>query len=339
MKAFPTILETIQIAVLRRALDPASTDAYRLFNGFYEGVPGLVLDRYGSALVIFDHTTENQYSDLATSISTWALETLDGLDAVLFKQRGGSDQAQKKGQFLTGNKLPGRVTEFGVHYALDLQMNQDAGFYLDTRFLRRWLLDNSTGERLLNTFAYTGSLGVAAGVGGAAEVIQTDISRKFLQFAKLSWELNELNKKEQRILPDDFFRVVGRLRKQDRLFDIVIMDPPFFSATAAGRVDLQNESTRLINKIRPLVAHEGRLVVINNALFLSGADFMAELEQLCRSDYLSFEQTIHIPEDITGCPDTIVSPPQVDPAPFNHPTKIAILKVKRKDKKIQLNPQ
>ncbi len=339
MKAFPTILETIQIAVLRRALDPASTDAYRLFNGFYEGVPGLVLDRYGSALVIFDHTTENQYSDLATSISTWALETLDGLDAVLFKQRGGSDQAQKKGQFLTGNKLPGRVTEFGVHYALDLQMNQDAGFYLDTRFLRRWLLDNSTGERLLNTFAYTGSLGVAAGVGGAAEVIQTDISRKFLQFAKLSWELNELNKKEQRILPDDFFRVVGRLRKQDRLFDIVIMDPPFFSATAAGRVDLQNESTRLINKIRPLVAHEGRLVVINNALFLSGADFMAELEQLCRSDYLSFEQTIPIPEDITGCPDTIVSPPPVDPAPFNHPTKIAILKVKRKDKKIQLNPQ
>jgi 23S rRNA (cytosine1962-C5)-methyltransferase len=333
MNPFQPALETIQNAARRRTPDPASTEAFRLFNGFYEGVPGLVLDRYGSALVIFDHTPEAQYSELAKIISKWALETLEGLDAVLLKQRGGSDEFQKKGQFLTGNHLPDQITEFGVHYALDLQMNRDAGFYLDTRLLRRWLLDNAAGKRLLNTFAYTGSLGVAAGVGGAAEVIQTDISRKFLQFAKLSWELNELHKKEQRILPDDFFRVVGRLRHQARLFDRVILDPPFFSATAAGRVDLQNESARLINKIRPLVAHEGRLVVINNALFLSGADFMAELDQLCRSEYLSFEQIIPIPEDITGYPDTIVNPPPVDPAPFNHPTKIAILRVTRKDQR------
>jgi 23S rRNA (cytosine1962-C5)-methyltransferase len=76
------------------------------------------------------------------------------------------------------------------------------------------------------------------------------------------------------------------------------------------------------------------MVIINNALFLSGADFMAELDQLCRSEYLSFEDMIPIPKDITGYPDTITSPPPVDPAPFNHPTKIAILKVTRKDKRI-----
>ena len=333
MTSLPTILETIQHAALRRAVDPATTGAFRLFNGFYEGAPGLVLDRYGPALVIFDHTPEARYSDLAVGITEWALATLEGLEAVLLKQRGGSEETQKKGQLLAGHHLPDQITEFGVHYALNLQMNQDAGFYLDTRLLRRWLLDNAAGKRILNTFAYTGSLGVAAGAGGASEVIQTDISKKFLQFAQKSWDLNVLPSKAQRILPDDFFRVAGRLRNQDRLFDIVILDPPFFSTTEAGRVDLQNESTRLINKIRPLVAHEGWLVVINNALFLSGADFMAELDQLCQSKYLAFESTIPIPEDITGYPDTIVSPPPVDPAPFNHPTKIAILKVTRKDKR------
>jgi 23S rRNA (cytosine1962-C5)-methyltransferase len=83
--------------------------------------------------------------------------------------------------------------------------------------------------------------------------------------------------------------------------------------------------------VRPLVAHAGWLVVINNALFLSGADFMAELESLCSSGHLNIERTITIPIDVTGYPDTIITPPPADPAPFNHPTKIAILKVFRKD--------
>lgn len=324
-------LETIRHAIQRRSFDATLTDTFRLFNGFYEGAPGLVLDRYGATLVILDHSPAGTYTELAKKIGEWALKELDGIVSILFKQRSSSDAAQRVGKLLAGTHLPSQVTEFGVRYALDLQMNQDAGFYIDTRLLRRWLLDNAAGKQVLNTFAYTGSLGVAAGAGGASTVIQTDLSKKFLQFAVKSWDLNEFPRLNQDILPGDFFRVAGRLRNQDRLFDIVILDPPFFSTTGAGRVDLQNESTRLINKIRPLVAHEGRLVVINNALFLFGADFMAELAQLCQSDYLSLERLISIPEDITGYADTIIAPPPVDPAPFNHPTKIAVLRVTRKD--------
>jgi len=121
------------------------------------------------------------------------------------------------------------------------------------------------------------------------------------------------------------------LRNKKALFDCVILDPPFFSQTQAGRVDLQQETTRLINKIRPLVAHEGYMVVINNALFLKGSDFEAELNTLCESDYLQRHKIIPIPEDITGYPSTIVDSPPVDSAPYNHPTKIAILKVLRKE--------
>jgi 23S rRNA (cytosine1962-C5)-methyltransferase len=79
------------------------------------------------------------------------------------------------------------------------------------------------------------------------------------------------------------------------------------------------------------VAHEGYLVVINNALYLSGAEFTSELNGLCKSEYLEFHKTIPIPMDITGYPATIVDSPPVDPSPFNHPTKIAILKIYRKD--------
>jgi len=71
--------------------------------------------------------------------------------------------------------------------------------------------------------------------------------------------------------------------------------------------------------------------VINNALFYSGADFISELDALCQSQYLEMEGLIPVPMDVTGYPETVVSSPPVSPEPFNHSTKIAVLKVFRKD--------
>jgi 23S rRNA (cytosine1962-C5)-methyltransferase len=209
-------------------------------------------------------------------------------------------------------------------------MNQDASFYLDTRNLRNWLLENAKGWNLLNTFAYTGSLGVAGLSGGAEYVIQTDRSKKFLALSRQSAMLNHLDLGKMKLRGTDFFNEVARLKRERALFDCVIIDPPFFSTTSQGTVDLVNESTRLINKVRPLIKDGGRLVTINNALFLSGKDYMQSLEALCQDAYLSIERIIPIPEDITGFPETMIGHPPADPAPFNHSTKIVILRIKRK---------
>jgi len=277
-----------------------------------------------------DNEPEGDLEDFK-EIAAFVLERVEGLSAALLKQRQHADEARKNGILLMGDSLPDEIQEFGVTYALDLQMNQDASFYLDTRNLRRWLLDHSEGLDVLNTFAYTGSLGVAAGAGGARRVIQTDLNSRFLAVGRRSWELNSLPPDGCEWISGDFFRVMGRLRHIDRLFGCVILDPPYFSITDAGQVDLQTQTTRLINKVRPLVAHEGWLVVVNNALFLSGRGFVTELESLCQSPYLSFEGMIDVPQDVIGYPETITDTPPVDPAPFNHPTKIAILRAYRKD--------
>lgn len=324
-------LNHLESIIAKRSALISSTDAYRLCNGFYEGFPGLVFDRYGSALVILDHTEPGTSHGFVKEVAEWGVANLPGLETVLHKQRTHPDEGYRQGVFLAGNHLPDQITEQGIHYALDLQLHQDASFYLDTRNLRHWLQENMRGKRVLNTFCYTGSLGVAAGVGGASLVVQTDLNPKFLNIAQHSWTLNLLPASNCLYFHGDFFRVAGRMRNEARLFDCVILDPPYFSTTEAGRVDLLAETTRLINKVRPLVAHDGWLVVINNALFLSGADFMAEVDQLCQSPYISLETTIPVPPDVTGYADTIVTPPPTDPAPFNHPTKIAILKVTRKD--------
>jgi len=333
-------LETITRAIsLRDSIiqskqkDFNKTNTCRMFNGFYEGLPGLVLDRYGSALVIFDHSETNAFEDVINQVKLWALANDTSIESILLKQRNHPQPAMRQGKLLAGDQHPSEITENGVRYTIDLQLHQDASFYLDTRNLRQWLIDNLAGKRVLNTFAYTGSLGVAAGVGGADLVVQTDLNHNYLEIAKQSWMLNQLPAEKHQHIKGDFFRVTGRMRNDNLLFDCVILDPPFFSTTGGGKVDLQFEMTRLINKARPLVAHEGLLIVINNALFHSGVDFMAELETLCQSEYLNYQQSIPIPMDITGYPETILSTPPVDPAPFNHPTKIAILKVYRKDRR------
>jgi 23S rRNA (cytosine1962-C5)-methyltransferase len=74
-------------------------------------------------------------------------------------------------------------------------------------------------------------------------------------------------------------------------------------------------------------------VVVNNALYLSGQSFVEMLEELCRDQYMEIETIIPVPQDVTGFPETIVVQPPVSPAPFNHSTKIAVLRVRRKDEK------
>jgi 23S rRNA (cytosine1962-C5)-methyltransferase len=171
---------------------------------------------------------------------------------------------------------------------------------------------------------------VAALVGGATRVIQVDRNARFMELARRSAVLNHLDLSRMKSRADDVFSELGSFKKAGTLFDLVLLDPPFFSVTEKGKVDQVAEAVRLINKLRPLVKDGGHLVAINNALFLPGADYYHSLEQLCIDGYLEIEQFISIPPDITGFPATIVSAPPADPTPFNHPTKIAILRVKRK---------
>jgi 23S rRNA (cytosine1962-C5)-methyltransferase len=193
------------------------------------------------------------------------------------------------------------------------------------------LIENSRNKTVLNTFAYTGSLGVAATAGEATRVIQHDLNRQFLNVAKTSYTLNGFPIHKQDFIAQDFFNMISRFKRTNETFDYVIVDPPFFSSTAKGRVDQVNESARLLNKVRPLIKDGGCLIAINNALYVSGAQYMQTLQALCEDGYLSIRDLTPVPEDFTGYSETRVADPMIDPAPFNHSTKIAILDVRRKN--------
>ena len=325
-----TALKELLLSALRRRHTLLSDDAlhrgaWRLFNGFTEGCGELAIDLMGRTAVVQDYGNEGVNEDF---IRDFLLEKLDFLQAILLKKRNSQAEKERNGKLIYGEKTDTFIVEHNVRYAIDLMMNHDNGFYSDTRLLRKYLLENMQNKSVLNTFAYTGSLGVAAAAGGAAKVLQTDLSNKFLQTAYRSASLNGLTFTKKDFKFGDFFPVTAALRKEQAKFDCVIVDPPFFSRTGKGLIDQANNPLGVINKVRPLVAENGVLITVNNALYLSGSDYIKSLESICSDGYLTIEKFIDIPEDFC-CKTESSAPYPTDPAPFNHPTKIAVLRVQK----------
>ncbi|MFO0562650.1 MAG: class I SAM-dependent methyltransferase [Polyangiales bacterium] len=337
-----TLLRAIE---RRESLHPAlfhepHTSALRLFNGFTEGDPSLSVELFARCAVLYDHSASPDGDPAKARAACEALcARFSWIECVLWKRRSAEEPSLRNGFLLRGERsqLPSHIEEGEgslVKYAVDLMLNRDASFYVDAASLRAWLRRSCEGRSMLNTFAYTGSLGVAARAGGASRVVHVDRSAKFLALAKKSFALNGWAEPSRSdLIVDDFFRAVGRLKAQSLLFDDVIVDPPFFSHSDAGTVDLEAEPLRMLDKVQPLVAHGGRVVLVNNALFLSGERWMEAIRSRCAKGYLSVREVIDVDPCSRGWATETASAWPADPAPFAHPTKIVVLDVRRKDER------
>jgi 23S rRNA (cytosine1962-C5)-methyltransferase len=328
-----SLAELLDKALASRVIlfDARHESAFRLFNGFSEGNPNLVVDLYAETILFHNYNDKaEQTISLIQEAQEFYQSRLPWLKSGLVKKRNAKSADEKRGKILFGADLDRKIKENNVWYAIDLTLNQDASFYLDTRNLRKWITENVIGKTVLNAFAYTGSLGVAAMAGGASRVVQLDRNRPFLNVAKESYSLNNFPIHKQDFITSDFFAQVAKFKRTGERFDCVFIDPPFFSTSPRGTVDQVNESARLVNKVRPLINDGGTLVAINNALYVSGSEYMRTLEALCEDGYLKIKELIAVPDDFTGYPETRIGKPITDPAPFNHSTKVAVLEVKRK---------
>ena len=110
----------------------------------------------------------------------------------------------------------------------------------------------------------------------------------------------------------------------------VILDPPVFSKTQKGIIDVGKNYHNLINKVRPIITNQGYLITINNELFQSGSEHYALLESLCQSEYLSIDSIILVPTDAFGDRKSAKRLPAV-PTPYCHSTKTTVLRVRKKE--------
>src|SRR5215207_9175508 len=150
------------ISLLERALEARASlfdmrheSAFRLFNGFTEGEPDLVVDLYASTLLIHNYAAEPEHGQLlAKQAAQFLRDQLSWLRAGIIKTRNSGSQEERRGRLVFGEKPATKIKEHNVWYSVDLTMNRDASFYLETRNLRKWLIDHTKDRTVLNMFAY-----------------------------------------------------------------------------------------------------------------------------------------------------------------------------------------
>ena len=292
-----------------------------------------MLEVYGDTLVAFDHRrAPDDDPKVVEAVMLAVQQKLPFLRTGILKQKRADDPEVRRGHLLFGDvtNVTRRMEENGVRYALDLLSYHDATFFLATRSLRAFLPAESKGKRVLNAFAYSCSLGVAARAGGARHVVATDKNKAVLHLGKDSYSLNGFPSAApslSRATSSTSRHACERARSVRHCHP----RPAVFSEGGGGRVDRVSSVSALVDKARPLVATRSLGVVVN-ALFIPGSALMAELEKMVTAGYATIERTIAVAADCAPAFADGRSLP-ADPAPFNHPTEIAMVRLRRKDGK------
>jgi 23S rRNA (cytosine1962-C5)-methyltransferase len=211
---------------LRRSLISERTNAYRLFNGEGDLLPGLVCDVYDSIAVLqFDGQGPGEFWNRQW-IAEWIVENTPCKTVVEKFRRSMSEKGL---HHIFGKEIPGalkencRILENEAVFAVNLEKGQKTGFFLDQRDNRQFVGSRSQEKSVLNLFSYTGGFSIYAGRGGAKDVTSVDISEGAIKMAEENWALNKLEASRHTGVAEDVFHF---LKATDRMWDHIIVDPP-----------------------------------------------------------------------------------------------------------------
>ncbi|MGC2047538.1 MAG: class I SAM-dependent methyltransferase [Gallionella sp.] len=210
------------------------SNSMRLIHAESDGLPGLIVDRYGDVLVMQIGSAGVEYwRDTIADIFQ------DLCRPVCIYERSDSDSRVLEGLELRNGVLRGalpdtvEVIENGLRFIADVSAGQKTGFYLDQRDNRALTETLARDKDVLNCFCYTGGFSLYALRGRAKSVLSIDSSGNALRIAAENLSINDLDASRAEWMEADVFQALRKLRDQGRKFDLIILDPPKFAPTAA----------------------------------------------------------------------------------------------------------
>ena len=262
---------------LRQRVVAANTDGYRLLAGEGDGLPGLVVDRYGPVLVI-KPDGQGWLPHLNLVVEALRSETGPRVRSILLRLSG------KETRLLHGEEPPESLVfcEDGRRYLVRPAAGQKTGFFLDQRPNRTHVQHiTQDGDRALNLFSYTGGFSVAMALGGAAYVHSVDLSEPILADCRAQFALNQADPRPHRFQAADIFQwlpSVAQLASAER-YDLIVCDPP---ALAHKRTDLPTARAayrRLHHGLAPLLRKGALLVTASCTARLSADDLLDDVRR------------------------------------------------------------
>lgn len=316
-------------------LEAEQTDTYRLFHGAVEGLPGLVVDRYGRHVLIQTFRQTLAPEEIQTVVDTVCAH-LDERPAFFYNDRSGKSFMNIPIDGEPDPRVPMVCKEMGVKFRVMARHGgQDPLLFVDFRAGRRFVREHCKGKSVLNLFAYTCGMGVSAAAAGAQEVWNVDFSSSYLAIGKENARLNEISLERFRFLPQDVFPVIRQLSGQGvkgksrrrrfmnfkpRQFDMVILDPPTWAKSAFGAVDIVNDYQSLFKPALLCVKPGGRIICTNHAHEVERDEWVNQLQRCAEKNEIDLAET------------QTIQPEKDFPTPDNKsPLKIVVFK--REDKK------
>ncbi|MFN8476694.1 MAG: class I SAM-dependent methyltransferase [Kouleothrix sp.] len=303
--------EPIDEALFRRRLERAlatrawlgysgEDTACRLVYAESDGLPGLIVDRYGAYLAV----------QLLTQGMAARAELITGLLAELVQPRGiyersDPDMREKEGLppgegVLWGEPPPEQITTRqpgGLVFLADLRAGQKTGAYLDQAQNRVRVAAYCAGRDVLDCFCYTGGFSVAAARAGAAHILAADTSAPALAMLEANLAANAVGGVEP--VEADVFKLLRQYRYEGRLFDVIILDPPKF-AHAQNQIERATRGYKDINLIAMQLLRPGGVLATFSCSGLVSADLF---QKVVFGAALDAQRDVQIIERLTQAPD------------------------------------
>lgn len=241
-----------QALLLRKAILPADTDAFRLLHAEGDFLPGIIADVYANVVVlqILIRGIEQRKELILEAFRR------NGFRNIYLKTKSSSqniEEISSQSGWLSGSG-EGNITskENGLLFNIDFIEGQKTGFFIDQRDNRQLLKTLSHGKKVLNTFCYTGGFSVYALSGGATEVHSVDISEEAVKLAEENVTLNFPNAPHKGFAVDCFDYLKDMPENE---YDLIVLDPPAFAKNARA-IDNASRGYKQINmrafkKIKP----------------------------------------------------------------------------------------
>lgn len=263
---FEDFEKRFQKAFQAREVVRRTSNAYRLFNGEGDLLPGVVCDVYDQVAVLqFDGPEMSTFWNPG-EIAQWLLKKAN-CKSVIEKPRASDNAPPNR----WGEKVEGSVVTINENKALfkvNIVKGQKTGFFIDQRENRAYVREISKGKTVNNMFSYTGGFSVHAGLGQAKEVTSLDISQKALDNAEENWKLNNLPDGKHKILCAD---ILDFFIGDAQHYDLVIVDPPSMASS-------EKDKEKAIRKYVDLFSGAARCVVAEGDLCLSSCSSHIQFE-------------------------------------------------------------
>ncbi len=250
----------IATAISARALFDIKSNGLRLIHGESDGLPGLVVDRYGDTLVAqFSSCGSERFK----AVIVQALLAATGLTR-LYERSDASVRAleglpEATGWLAGSGQTDITITEGDWQLKLDVATGHKTGFYLDQRDSRQKFASYARRlgfERVLNCYCYTGGFTVAALAGGATHVTSIDSSGPALELASANVVLNGFDASRTTMQDADVNAALRQYASGGVTFDAIVLDPPKFAPTAA-HADRAARAYKDINRLALMLLEPG----------------------------------------------------------------------------------